>query len=248
MEKVKYRTEGIAPSLIRLAALVGAISTPLLPGALSAQAKTYYVSQASGDDAASGLAAQAADGAGPWKTLAKVAAIQLAAGDRVLLKCGDTWNEELAPKGNGTPANPIVISSYGTGAKPIIDRQNPNEDLFGIHLADQEGFKIAGIEFARCMTGIYAEYSDNCPTKKFIWIEDCYFRDSPMYRHYENYPKTKIGLGICYDMRFAHLSLLYGQLGCKMIVFPGAFNTTTGPSHWELLLRARAIDSQVRDS
>ena len=58
----------------------------------------------------------------------------------------------------------------------------------------------------------------------------------------------KIGLGICYDMRFAHLSLLYGQLGCKMIVFPGAFNTTTGPSHWELLLRARAIDSQVRDS
>ena len=46
-------------------------------------------------------------------------------------------------------------------------------------------------------------------------------------------------------MRFAHFTLLYGQLGCKMVVFPGAFNTTTGPLHWELLLRARALDSQV---
>jgi omega-amidase len=55
----------------------------------------------------------------------------------------------------------------------------------------------------------------------------------------------KIGLGICYDLRFAHLSLLYAAKGCKMLVFPGAFNTTTGPSHWELLIRARALDSQV---
>ncbi len=55
----------------------------------------------------------------------------------------------------------------------------------------------------------------------------------------------KIGLGICYDLRFCHLSLLMGQLGCRLLVFPGAFNTTTGPPHWELLLRARALDSQV---
>ncbi len=56
----------------------------------------------------------------------------------------------------------------------------------------------------------------------------------------------KIGLGICYDMRFAHMTLLYAQQGCRMVVFPGAFNTTTGPAHWELLLRSRALDSQVR--
>jgi len=48
------------------------------------------------------------------------------------------------------------------------------------------------------MTGIYAEYPNDCPTKKFIWIEDCYFHDSMTYRHYEDYPKTKIGLGICF--------------------------------------------------
>ena len=33
--------------------------------------------------------------------------------------------------------------------------------------------------------------------------------------------------------------------GCKLLVFPGAFNLTTGPAHWELLQRARAVDNQV---
>ena len=141
---------------------------------------------------------ESGNGTGPWKTLAKVSATTLVAGDRVLLKCGDTWTEELAPKGNGTARNPIIIGYYGKGAKPVIDRQDYNQDRAGIRLADQEGFKIVGLEFNRCMTGIYAEYSDNCPTRKFIWIEDCYFHDSLMYRHYEDYPKTKIGLGICF--------------------------------------------------
>ena len=70
---------------------------------LSAHAKTYYVSQSSGDDAAGG------DEAKPWKTLAK-ASIEYKPGDSLLLKCGDTWNEELAPKGSGTADKPIVIS------------------------------------------------------------------------------------------------------------------------------------------
>ena len=35
------------------------------------------------------------------------------------------------------------------------------------------------------------------------------------------------------------------ELGAKILFFPAAFNTTTGPLHWELLLRARAVDSQT---
>ena len=42
----------------------------------------------------------------------------------MLLKCGDTWNEELHPTGNGTPQHPIVIAAYGEGRKPLIDRQD----------------------------------------------------------------------------------------------------------------------------
>ncbi len=46
-------------------------------------------------------------------------------------------------------------------------------------------------------------------------------------------------------MRFAELGQNYARAGCRMLVYPGAFNTTTGPLHWELLQRARAVDNQV---
>jgi hypothetical protein len=165
--------------------------------AMSVSAATYYVSSSTGNDTWTGQAANPDGTKGPWKTLAK-ASIEYAPGDVILLKCGDTWNEELRPKGNGTPEKPITIGAYGEGKKPVIDRQDFKKDLTGIRLSNQEGFKIVGLEFARCMTGIYADYAAGSPTRKFIWIEDCYFRDSLLYGHYEDYPKTKIGLGICF--------------------------------------------------
>lgn len=58
-------------------------------------------------------------------------------------------------------------------------------------------------------------------------------------------PWCEVGLGICYDIRFAELAQIYRDRGCKLLVYPGAFNMTTGPAHWELLSRARALDNQV---
>ncbi|KAM7178140.1 omega-amidase NIT2 [Macrochelys suwanniensis] len=58
-------------------------------------------------------------------------------------------------------------------------------------------------------------------------------------------PYCKVGLGICYDIRFAELAQIYTQKGCQLLVYPGAFNMTTGPAHWELLQRGRAVDNQV---
>jgi len=161
------------------------------------KARTFYVSHSEGNDSFDGVAAKAAGGSGPWKTLTR-ASIEYIPGDTILLKRGDTWNEEFNPKGNGTPGQPISISGYGTGSRPVIDRQDYREDLTGIRLKDQGGFRITGIEFNRCMTGIYADYSDGAPTKEFIWIEDCYFHDSLLYQHYEDYPRRKIGLGVCF--------------------------------------------------
>lgn len=57
-------------------------------------------------------------------------------------------------------------------------------------------------------------------------------------------PYGKFGVGICYDMRFPQLAALLRSSGCHYIVYPGAFNTTTGPAHWELLQRGRALDNQ----
>jgi omega-amidase len=54
-----------------------------------------------------------------------------------------------------------------------------------------------------------------------------------------------LGLLICYDIRFPELALLMQQqLGAAVIACPAAFNTTTGPRHWHLLMRARAVDTQ----
>jgi len=58
-------------------------------------------------------------------------------------------------------------------------------------------------------------------------------------------PWCEVGVGICYDIRFAELAQIYAKKGCKLLVYPGAFNMTTGPAHWELLSRARAVDNQV---
>jgi predicted amidohydrolase len=55
----------------------------------------------------------------------------------------------------------------------------------------------------------------------------------------------RIGLVICYDFRFPELSRLLVDRGAKVIIVPGAFNMTTGPAHWDLLFRARAVDNQV---
>ena len=54
----------------------------------------------------------------------------------------------------------------------------------------------------------------------------------------------KIGFGICYDIRFMEQAALMQRMGAQMLVYPGSFNLTTGPLHWELLLRGRALDNQ----
>ena len=55
----------------------------------------------------------------------------------------------------------------------------------------------------------------------------------------------KMGLCICYDFRFPELARRMVDLGAKIILVPAAFNMTTGPAHWELLFRQRAVDNQV---
>ena len=55
----------------------------------------------------------------------------------------------------------------------------------------------------------------------------------------------RIGIAICYDMRFPELARLMTLDGAKLVIVPAAFNMTTGPAHWELLVRTRALDNQV---
>lgn len=79
--------------------------------------------------------------------------------------------------------------------------------------------------------GICFKESDTLSSGKKITVIDTEF--------------CKIGIAICFDMRFSEFYKEMSENGAKLIITPGAFNMTTGPAHWELLIRARALDNQL---
>lgn len=58
-------------------------------------------------------------------------------------------------------------------------------------------------------------------------------------------PWGKLGLTICYDLRFPHLYRALARAGARFLAIPSAFTRPTGMAHWHTLLRARAIESQA---
>ena len=82
----------------------------------STSGNIYYVSSSTGNDNNPGTQAQ------PWKTLNKVATRTFSAGDQILFKRGDIWNEGLMFNipSSGTQSSPITFGAYGSGEKPIL--------------------------------------------------------------------------------------------------------------------------------
>jgi deaminated glutathione amidase len=59
------------------------------------------------------------------------------------------------------------------------------------------------------------------------------------------HPVPALGLSLCYDLRFPEMYRILALRGATAIAVPSAFTALTGPAHWELLLRARAVENQV---
>jgi deaminated glutathione amidase len=57
-------------------------------------------------------------------------------------------------------------------------------------------------------------------------------------------PIGMLGMLTCYDLRFPEPSLTLRRLGAQVITYPSAFTVRTGAAHWEVLLRARAVETQ----
>ena len=55
--------------------------------------------------------------------------------------------------------------------------------------------------------------------------------------------RWRVGLSVCYDLRFPELYRAYARAGADLLLVPSAFTHTTGQAHWEILLRARAIEN-----
>ncbi len=106
-------------ALVLLFTLLAAV----IPGPyVHAAPTTYYVSSSSGDDTNPGTELA------PFKTIAKVNSLNLQPGDRVLFKCGDTWQaEQLVIRWAGAESAPITFSSYPAGCanKPILSGSLP---------------------------------------------------------------------------------------------------------------------------
>jgi predicted amidohydrolase len=87
-----------------------------------------------------------------------------------------------------------------------------------------------------------------------IHMFDADLSDTESYRESANYrggdravvadtPWGKVGLTICYDLRFPHLHRALAKAGASIITVPAAFTVPTGKLHWHVLLRARAIET-----
>jgi len=89
---------------------------------------------------------------------------------------------------------------------------------------------------------------------KMHLFDACLEHDKEVYRESENIlhgdtpvvfdsPLGKIGLAVCYDLRFAELFHCLSQQGADIFIIPSAFTYNTGLAHWEILCRARAIEN-----
>jgi hypothetical protein len=100
---------------------------------------TYYLDATAGSDANAGTSTAA-----PWKSLAKANATTFHAGDQILLKAGQVWSGQLWPKGSGASGSPIVLSSYGSGARPRVDGASRVTSTVKLH--NQQYWEIRNLE------------------------------------------------------------------------------------------------------
>ena len=115
----------------------------------------------------------------------------------------------------------------------------------GLTTADADG-RFANRSFLIAPDGTIAARYDK------IHMFDVNVSDTEIYRESAGYrpggqavlaetPFAKIGMSVCYDLRFPHLYRRLAKAGAQILTVPAAFNHITGAAHWEVLLRVRAI-------
>lgn len=117
----------------------------------------------------------------------------------------------------------------------------------GLKTGDEDG-RFANRSFLITPTGEIAARYDKIHMFDVNVSETEIYRESAAYRPgtravLAETPFARIGMTVCYDLRFPHLYRRLAQAGAEVITVPAAFNHITGLAHWEVLLRARAIET-----
>ncbi len=121
------------------------------------------------------------------------------------------------------------------GSMPERDSQNGEKIYNTSYVFDREGKQIAKhrkMHLFDCdIPSVNFHESDTLSAGNEVTVFDTEF--------------GKIGLMICFDIRFPELARLMTDRGAKMIIVPAAFNMTSGPNWWEIMFRTRAADNQL---
>lgn len=143
--------------------------------ATQAQAETYYVDSAKGDDRYNGqLSTQA------FRSLSRLKSIALKPGDTILLTAGSTWKEALTITRSGRPDAPIIIGAVGTGARPRIDAGGVSPH--GVAILNASYVSLRGLEITNDAPtpgkrfGVLVS-AENSGIMRGIRISDMYIHD-----------------------------------------------------------------------
>ncbi len=152
------------------------------------------------------------------------------------------YREHAEQEGNGPLQQAVrdMARRYGiwllVGSMPLISREDPQRITTSSLLFDDQG-EIRG------------RYDKMHMFDVDINDMHAHYRESDTYQHGQQLtvvdtPVGRLGMTICYDLRFPGLFQALRAQGAELISVPSAFTRVTGEAHWEILLRARAIENQ----
>lgn len=173
--------------------------------------------------------------------------------------------KEAAQKGANLVILPEIFNSpYNNSSFPVYAEEFPGETslemmkiakecsivLVAGSIPEKEGDSI----FNTCY--VYNESGEVIGRHRKIHLFDInikggqYFKESDVLTAGKDFTVVdtkfgKIGIAICYDVRFPEYFRILSEMGAELVALPAAFNMTTGPAHWEISLRMRAMDNQI---
>lgn len=200
----------------------------------------------------------------------KIAAIQMASGTNVSANLIEVSRQILSATQAGAklivlPENFAIMGLQDADQVKVAedDGSGPIQDFLGEQAKKHKVWLIAGTiplksgsedkVYAACL--VYNEMGERVSRYNKIHLFDVHLEGtSEIYKESETIkagdqvvvvdtPFGKIGLAICYDLRFPELFRQLVKQGAEIVVLPSAFTAITGKAHWEVLLRARAIEN-----
>ena len=196
--------------------------------------------------------------------------VQLTVGDDPMVNLAVTQARisEAVAGGAGfvlTPECTNLLSSSRTHQRAVMRHEDQDETLaalrdqaarariwlligsLGVLTHDADG-RFANRSFLISPSGDIVAHYDKIHMFDVNVSETEVYRESAGYRPgtkavLAETPFAKIGMTVCYDLRFPHLYRRLAQAGAQIITVPAAFNHITGAAHWHTLLRARAIET-----